>query len=66
MCDEFNEGDVNLLQPFSLDTQSKVRYNPYTEPTFVDESGNTVEKADWVRFDLIHGKPCLTMAKLGW
>jgi acyl-CoA-binding protein len=66
VCSEFVEGDVNLPRPFYLDIQGKVKYNPYAGPTFVNESGDTVEKADWVRFDLVNDRPVLTMAKISW
>ena len=66
VCDQYVEGDVNLLRSFRLDIEGRVRYNPYKGSSFVNESGDKVERADFVRFDVQNDKPVLTMAKLSW
>ena len=66
VCDSYAEGDFNPLGPFKLDIQGRVRYNPYKGPNFVNESGDKVERAYFVRFDIQDDKPVLTTAKLSW
>lgn len=58
--------DTPLLSKLYLENQGKVKYNPYAGPTFVNESGDTVKRADWVHFELINDKPSLTMAYWAW
>lgn len=66
VCDQYVEGDVNILSPFRLDIEGRARYNPYKGPTFVNDSGEPLSKADFVRFEIENDKPVLTTAKLSW